>query len=239
MNAAILAAGEGSRLRTEGIHTAKPLIPVGGVPLIDRLIRLALASGADSLSVVINEGMTEVRRHCEELALPLPFHLLVRSTPSSMHSLFALEPFLRDAPFYCTTVDTVFLETEFARFLSFARRQHHADGVLGVTDFIDDEHPLCVDIDDRHRITHFSDTSAGYRWTTGGIYYFSPRIFELMPAAFDTGTLRLRNFLRLLLTKGYVLRAYPFSKVIDVDHAADIAVADQFIASSSTELTSG
>ncbi len=230
MNAAIIAAGEGSRLQTEGVATAKPLIPVCGVPLIDRLIRLAVRSHAESLSIIINEEMTDVRRYCENLSLSIPFNLLIRSTPSSMHSLFALAPYLNHAPFYLTTVDTVFLEPEFKNYLAFSQQQQ-TDGVLAITDFIDDEKPLCVKLNKQQRITTFSDSKEGYRWATGGIYYFSPRIFDLIPDALATNTTRLRNFLRLLLLHRYTLHAYAFSKIIDVDHTKDIAIAEKFLTS--------
>jgi hypothetical protein len=32
-----------------------------------------------------------------------------------------------------------------------------------------------------------------------------------------------------LVEKGYDLRAYPFSKIIDVDHLSDILTAEQFL----------
>ncbi|HVN49264.1 MAG TPA: NTP transferase domain-containing protein [Bacteroidota bacterium] len=231
MNAAIIAAGEGSRLQTDGVAVAKPLVPICGVPLIDRLIRMALASHAESLSIIVNEEMTDVRRYCENLSLSIPLNLLVRSTPSSMHSLFALAPYLNHAPFYLTTVDTIFLEVEFKKYLAFAQHQQHTDGVLAVTDFIDDEKPLCAKLDKQQRITTFSDSQEGYRWATGGIYYFSPRIFNLIPDALAANTVRLRNFLRLLLQHHYTLHGYAFSKIIDVDHAKDIAAAEEFLTS--------
>jgi NDP-sugar pyrophosphorylase family protein len=230
MNAAIIAAGDGSRLRSEGIPISKPMVRVCGVPMLERLIELAVASRVDSLSVIINEEMIDVRGYCQRLKLPIPFNLLVRSTPSSMHSLFALAPFLDRAPFYCTTVDTIFLESEFDAFLNFASRQRPCDGVLAITDFIDDEKPLCVSLDRQHRITAFSDTRSGHRWATGGIYYFSPRIFDLVSEALAANMVRLRNFLRLLTTHGYTLHGYAFSKIVDVDHAGDILVAERFLA---------
>lgn len=231
MNAAIIAAGEGSRLQTEGVATAKPLVPVCGVPMIERLIHLALASHAESLSVIINEEMMDVRQYCESISLSIPFNLLIRSTPSSMHSLFALAPYLNHAPFYFTTVDTIFLESEFRKYLAFAQQQRRTDGVLAVTDFIDDEKPLCVKLDKQQHITAFSDTNAGFRWATGGVYYFSPRVFDLIPEALASNTVRLRNFLRLLLQKHYTLHGYAFSKIIDVDHAKDIVIAETFLTS--------
>jgi NDP-sugar pyrophosphorylase family protein len=148
-----------------------------------------------------------------------------------MHSLFALAPYLNNGPFYLTTVDTIFLEDEFKKYLSFAQQQRQADGVLALTDFIDDEKPLCVKMNAQHRITKFSDTKTGFRWATGGIYYFSPRIFDLIPDAIARNTTRLRNFLRSLLQHQYILHGYAFSKIVDVDHVGDLAVAEQFLAS--------
>jgi NDP-sugar pyrophosphorylase family protein len=228
MHAAIIAAGEGSRLRTEGVGISKPLIRVCGEHMIDRLIRCAIEARAESLSVIVNEEMHDVRAHCERLTLPLPFNLLVQSTPSSMHSLFALAPFLRDGPFYFTTVDAIFHETEFKQFLESAQRQD-ADGVLAVTDFIDDEKPLSVGMDDDWRITAFCDSIGTRAFVTGGIYYFSPRIFDLIPAALNAKIVRLRNFLRMLIDRKFNLHGYAFSKIIDVDHAADVGAAEEFL----------
>lgn len=39
----------------------------------------------------------------------------------------------------------------------------------------------------------------------------------------------MRNFQRALVACGRRLRAYPFSKVLDVDHASDIGKAEDFL----------
>ena len=51
MKCLIIAAGKGSRLRLTG--ASKPLIPILGVPLIERVIRSAREAGADDFYVVI------------------------------------------------------------------------------------------------------------------------------------------------------------------------------------------
>ena len=47
MHALIVAAGFGSRLRA--VSPSKPLTPVAGVPLIERVILAAQAGGADAI----------------------------------------------------------------------------------------------------------------------------------------------------------------------------------------------
>ena len=39
----------------------------------------------------------------------------------------------------------------------------------------------------------------------------------------------MRNFQRALIEAGFRLKAYSIEKIIDVDHASDVAVAETFI----------
>ena len=39
----------------------------------------------------------------------------------------------------------------------------------------------------------------------------------------------MRNFQRQLVKEGFQLKAYPFSKILDVDHADDIKKAELFL----------
>jgi len=41
----------------------------------------------------------------------------------------------------------------------------------------------------------------------------------------------MRNFQRALVDAGYHLQAYSIEKIVDVDHADDIATAEAFLAS--------
>jgi choline kinase/phosphatidylglycerophosphate synthase len=73
MKCLILAAGKGSRLRRKG--DSKPLIPLLGVPLIERVIRSALEAGVDDFYVVTGYQGERVRaflaRLADRLAIPI------------------------------------------------------------------------------------------------------------------------------------------------------------------------
>ena len=217
MHYAIIAAGEGSRLAQEGVELPKPLVKLNGKPMVKRLIDIMMDCNAESLSIIVNEQMTQVREYIESLELPVKMHLVVKSTPSSMHSFYEVtRNFPARGKFVLTTVDTIFLEE---------------DGFMGVTDFIDDEKPLYIDTDPEMNITAYRDQPwEGVKYISGGIYGLTPPCLGVLDKCMSEGVSRMRNYQRALVADGMRLKAFRFGKVVDVDHAGDIATAERFIA---------
>lgn len=230
MEYAIIAAGEGSRLAQEGVAWPKPLVPVCGEPLLDRLCRIFAANGASRIHIIINEEHEEVRRHVENLKKHYPIRLIVKNTPSSMHSFHELAAGITADRFCLTTVDPVFDEKEFARYIDTFCDNTSLDAYMAVTDFIDDEKPLYVETDDEMHIDAFGDTPvATSRYVSGGIYAFTQAVIPVLQRSIANGMSRMRNFQRALLEAGLRVKAHPFSCIIDIDHAADIAKAESFL----------
>ena len=228
MKAGIIAAGDGSRLRAEGIVLPKPLVQVDGVALIERLLNSFIRSGISEVICIVNEYSLEVKRFVEEKKFSIPVSFVVKTTPSSMHSLFALVPYLDGEKFLLSTVDSIFDDRELVRFLDHAKSNPSLDGLLAVTNFIDDENPLYVTCDVSNRILGFSKSEHS-PWITGGLYVFSPRIFKEMDVVLRQRIERLRNFLGHLVNDGYTFEAFPFSKIIDIDHVHDIQTAEALL----------
>lgn len=228
MDYAIIAAGEGSRLVQEGVKCPKPLVRLNGTALVDRLIGVFLRNDATSVSVIVNEEMTEVQEHLRGMRLPVPFHLIVKSTPSSMHSFYELSRLIEGDSVCLTTVDTIFREEEFGGYIKAFLRDDGLDGLMAVTDFVDDEKPLYVATDENLMIHGFLD-DAGSRYVSGGIYCLRRRGIGVLEKAIGKGMSRMRNYQRELVREGLRLKAYPFSKIVDVDHAEDIRKAEEFL----------
>ena len=101
---------------------------------------------------------------------------------------------------------------------------------MAVTDFIDDEKPLYVATDSRLNITGFYDTrQADTHYISGGIYCLDSKAFATLRRCIEEGQSRMRNFQRQLVADGFRLKACVFSKILDVDHAADIQKAEDFL----------
>ena len=212
MHYAIVAAGEGSRMVHEGVALPKPLVELEGKPMIGRLIDLFASYEPESLTIIINNSMNDVRQYLESIVpgLGFPVEIIQKDTSGSMESVSRDEwnKFIRD----------------FAANMS-------DDGLFPVTDFIDDEKPLYVDTDAEGYITAFRDEpSPDDFYISGGIYGITPECNKVLARCRERGVHSLRGYQRTLVAEGLRLKAYPFSKIVDVDHAGDIDTARAFLA---------
>lgn len=231
MKFGLIAAGLGSRLVSEGVEAPKPLVKVGGEPLLGRLLRIFLANGAESISLITNEEMTEVHQFLKAQELPVPLNVVIKSTPSSFHSFYELKPYLEGSKFCLTTVDPIFREQEFSAYIQAFATNTADDALMGVTSYIDDEKPLYVKVEEPSmRITGYANQAyEGCKYVSGGIYCMNERASALLPEAMEKGVSRMRGFQQYLVDAGLHVRAFNFSKVIDIDHAEDIRKAEAFM----------
>ena len=235
MTFAILAAGEGSRLAQEGVEQPKPLVKIQGEAMIDRLIRIFNNCGATAIYIITNNLTPLIQNHLRMLQeADSKIHLIVKTTPSSMHSFYELRHVMEQrfqsigsSKFCLTTVDTIFREDEFQRYIEEWEKSAE-DGLMAVTDYIDDEKPLYIATDSDLTITGFLDVEPQH-YISGGIYGLNERSFPVIDRCIREGQSRMRNFQRQLVKDGLKLKAYPFSKILDVDHATDIEKAEIFL----------
>lgn len=240
MNFAIIAAGEGSRLANEGVSLPKPLVNIDGQPMIGRLLNIFARCGAGRIVVCVNEFMTEVReylagfRFSEEWPGDRPtLVVLVKTTPSSMHTMAEVASAMRGhGRWIATTVDTIFRENDFLPYVNaWESAPQSADSMMAVTSFVDDEKPLWVGVDEESmRVTGFYDTKPeDGKFVSGGIYGLSDAAIDVLDKSLEEGMSRMRNYQRALISEGLEVMAFSMGKIIDVDHAGDIATANEFL----------
>ena len=237
MNYGIIAAGKGERLATEGILLPKPLVAPDGEPLIDRLMRImSLPQGEAALTrlnVIVREQEVagHVQTACGQTGIGPLTRVIVKATADSMLS-FAEVTADFDGDFIVTTVDTVFAADEMVRLAEAFASRTDADGYMGVSTYADDEKPLWVSTDGKGMITAFTDVrSDDSRYVSAGVYCLPRKALDCLARCIAEGTTRMRHFQRTLLESGMKLRAWPMGKVVDVDHASDIALAREIIKS--------
>jgi len=174
------------------------------------------------------------RLQADGLRVPKPL-VPIRGVPLIGRLLHALRhgavgEELEAEPFLLLTTDTVFSPTVLPAFLQHASQISHADGVLALTPFVEDEKPLWVELDIHGRIRRLGDQAREGSLVTAGIYFFTPTVYREADSARRLGFAALRQFLAHLVERGCRLYGYTVPKVIDVDRLVDIATAEAFLA---------
>jgi NDP-sugar pyrophosphorylase family protein len=229
----ILAAGRGERLRSPDQNLPKPLVRLDGHPLLVRQAELMLQVGAASITSIVNSETALILEQ-ESIELPAGLRLVVRDTPNSMESMFAVEKYVPPGWFLMTTVDAVVARPELTRFVEAALHSsedsRRFDGVLALTRWRGDKRPLFAHLDDTGKIVSLGADPADL--VTAGVYFLHSRIFEFTAPARAAGLGALREFLALLIQRGFEFRSMLIDGAIDIDEAADLTAAEALLATS-------
>jgi choline kinase len=189
MNCLILAAGLGSRLR--GISESKPLTPVGGVPLIQHVIRRAAAGGATRILVVTGHEGERVEALLAQLqrrfALPIGWERVDDWTKPNGHSVVAGASALK-GDYLLSMCDHLFDPDIVGRLIA------HRAGKVSLAIDRDLTGPL-LDIDDATKVEVAADGRIAaigkalptYNAIDTGVFYATPALAEAISADIAAG----------------------------------------------------
>lgn len=216
----ILAAGRGERMRPLTDHTPKPLLQVGGKPLI--VWHLEHLANAGFREVVINHA--HLGKQIEDaLGNGSQWGLSIAYSPETV----ALEtaggivkalPLLGDAPFLVVNAD-IFTDIDFARLRNVLQGQELAHLVM-----IDNppQHPEGDFVYSAGRIK----LEGASMLTFSGVAVYSPRMFAGLP---DDVPAKLAPLLRQAIEKGEVGGEYHHGIWHDVGTPQRLAVLNQML----------
>lgn len=221
-SAGIIAAGEGSRFKNQGIATHKPMIPVAGLPLIGHALRNLQFAGIRKVVIIFNEAEEECVNWVRKNFPGLTLEFIVKSTASSFESFWLVGQALGFGHHLLSTVDAFCLPQEYKKMVDSAPERGMA---LGLTAFVDDEKPLWVRMEETSkRILEMGLAQGDY--VTSGLYSVPSEIFDARP---EGEMVSLRTFLKWLVDKQYPVYGVVLSKVVDVDTPKDIEAAEQLL----------
>ena len=236
MKCLIIAAGKGSRLQQRG--DSKPLIPLLGIPLIERVIRTALEAGVDDFYVVIGYQGERVRLFLERLAerLAIPITPLLNEDWEKDNGLSVLKA--RDVlhqPFLLLMADHLF-DPNLVRPLTTLTLgdEEIALVVDGNTSnpLIDMEDVTRVKLEDdgpmdSKKICDIGKGLADFNGFDTGIFLCSPAIFKALEQRKANGDSTLSAAVRVLAAEGHAIAIPTNGFWIDVDDPAALQKAEQ------------
>jgi len=205
----IIAAGQGSRLRQRA--ESKPLVPINGTPLINRVIGAAYSGGADEFYVVSGYRGPMLRAHLDRFSdeKELDLHHIVNEQWREPNGVSVLQAraVLRE-PFLLLMSDHLF-DPDIVREL--IARGVPADGVILATD--PNLGNSLVDLDDVTRVKEqdgrIRDIGKGlpeYNAFDTGIFLCTPALFGALEESLHRdGEASLSGGIRILAESGLAL----------------------------------
>ena len=237
MKCLIIAAGKGRRLQQRG--NSKPLIPILGIPLIERVIRAALEAGADEFYVVIGYRGEQVRDFLKQLAerLAIPITPLVNEDWEQENGVSVLQARgVLHEPFLLLMADHLF-DPDLVRSLITLPL---GDGEIALAVDGNTRNPL-IDMGDVTRVRMEDDGSAeskkirdigkglaDFNGFDTGIFLCSPAIFKALEQSKEKdGDTSLSGAVRVMAAAGRAKAILTDEFWIDLDDSAAFRKAEQ------------
>ena len=186
----ILASGLGSRLNSEGRNEPKPLMPVGGMALIERVITLMQTAGIEKIVVVVGYRGDQIKEYIKNKNIQgVVFADNPEYNKKNGISLLRAKDFLDDAPFMLSMSDHIFSNDFFVDFLNKAgEKLEKYEVVLSVDRNIEG----VFDLDDATKvvtengeITTIGKEIPSYDAVDTGLFLCKRGIFARLQAVYD------------------------------------------------------
>jgi len=225
--AVIMAGGEGKRLRPLTEATPKPLLRVGGKPLIEILIERLRLSGIQRIVVALHHKSMMIRDSLGDgAALGVRVEYVEESRPLGTMGALTLTRERLTAPFFVVNAD-ILTKCDFRAMWAFHRAQVKAAMTVGVSlhqvEIPYGEFTLRGD-----RVVRVDEKPRKEYPINAGIYVLDPAALEAIPAGeyFDA-----TDLIRALVMRGSVVAAYTIREYwLDVGRLDDFQKAERDVA---------
>ncbi len=219
----IMAGGKGTRLRPHTENCPKPMLPVGGKPMLEHIIQRAMADGFSHFLLAVHYLGHMIEGHFgngERLKAEIEY--LREKTPLGTAGALSLFPEKPEAPFVVTNGD-VLTDIHYGELLDFHVR-HEAAATMAVR-VHEWQHPFGVVQTQGVDIIGFEEKPVARSHINAGVYVLAPEALDVLAAnePCDMPTLFER-----LQAKGLRTVAYPMHEPwLDVGRPSDYETAQR------------
>ncbi len=221
----IIAAGLGERFQSKGISIPKAMIEISGKPLIGYTVDHFILAGIADITVIFNSrGCGPCSDYLKQNYSSIDFEIICKDTESSFESFCEVVKRAGESSIVVSTVDSIFQNKMMNQFLRFAENIPDGSIVLGMTDYVDDEKPLYIEVDDNSRVVMLGSEKSGN--VTCGLYYLNPGVMEQVK---NKRYSSLRYFLKGLIESGVPAFGFPMDKTFDIDTPEDVIKAQEWL----------
>lgn len=178
--AVILAAGRGTRMRELTASLPKPMVQVGGRPILEHIVRGLAQAGMTRILIVVGYRQEVIREHFGDgSAWGMQIAYAEQSTQDGTGRVVALaKPFVDSKPFLLSYGDILVRASLYARLADLGT----AEMLVSVRRAEDVTKGGAVFLNDAFEVTDILEKpgagSVATPWFNAGVYTFRPGIFE-------------------------------------------------------------
>lgn len=185
MKTVILAAGKGTRLKSLTEQIPKPMLPVGGKPVIGHLLEQLAGSGVREVFINLHHRSEVLKSYCGDgsmwgLRIGYAFEPELLGTAGAVKNF---GEYLTEAPFFVVYGDNYF-ECDFSGLWKF-HGEREAMATIGLFEKDDVSGSGVVEVDERGYVSRFVEKPSSdmvfSNLINGGLYVLSPEILSFIP----------------------------------------------------------
>ncbi len=220
-SALILAAGEGTRMRPLTATRPKPLLPVGGRPMIRWTIELLREAGVEDIHVLVGSNEEKVKEALGDEVC----YVRQGKREGTAHAVGCAEGAI-DGPFICVNGDVVVERSLFDDLMHFYSKKK--GNVITVTQSRKPEDFGVIELDAEGGVLGISEKPKKPKsnYINAGVYVFEPGIFEAVKKTKKSsrGEYEITDTLKMAASYGFVYDGF----WLDVGKPWDMLDANEF-----------
>jgi len=209
MKCIIIAAGKGSRLKDKA--DSKPMMPLLGIPLIERVIQETVQAGIQEFCVVVGHQAEKVTTFCDALSHKLGVTIITVNNPQWENtqngvSVLCAKDFIQDSPFILLMSDHLFDHSIIQQLLN----NSQPDGAVTLmvdrylnNPLVDSEDVTKIKVEN-DKIINIGKSLTDYNAYDTGVFYCSSALLDVLEECQKQGKTSLTDSILCLAKEGKV-----------------------------------
>jgi len=203
----VMAGGKGSRLYPYTKILPKPLIPIGNVPILERILDRFVNFGVSDFYITVNYKKEMIKSYFSEIRHSYSITYIEEDKPLGTAGSLKLIKKKFDMPVFVSNCD-ILIDADYDRIYNYHIKSNNDITVvssLKVTTipygvFKTKEDGIIVSLEEKPKLSHFINT---------GLYVVSPESIKLIP---DDVVFDMTQLLEFMISKGKKVGMYPISE---------------------------
>jgi dTDP-glucose pyrophosphorylase/CBS domain-containing protein len=224
LEAVIMAGGRGTRLLPLTEHTPKPMLPLGGKPIMELIINQLREAGIHRVNVTTHYESEKIRSHFgdgQNFGVDLKY--VEEERPLGTAGALGLMA-VPTAPLLVINGD-ILTQVDFRAMLEF-HREHRADLTLGVRRY-DIQVPYGVVECEDMLVRNLTEKPSLSFFVNAGIYLLEPSVHKHIP---NGQSFNMTDLIQRLLEEGCPVVSFPIREYwLDIGRLSDYELAQEYV----------